>query len=377
MYLSENHGYTASRSDYSGRKIRKAAPQVIHDITEQKPFTACAQAIILYVTTHPDISEGAKNLWMYLHMEASRFDSMSVRYSVEDLAEVFGATSRTIQRRLTELEAHDLLARESRYLDGRQLRNDIRVTLPYHVAQSILKHVPNRKRPAVPVKKYKSTDNTQSPRAPAHLAQEKMEEPLKEKKKDAETKQNPSDTCLTGCIEDNSKTEESCVINEDNPLVAKLLRRQAQLAGREHVDKPRSQDMTVAPEGDNSVGANNNTVQPYNFKTTMTETSTRLKSRYGIKTARMKALFSETFLQKNPQPLVEAPQPELSPRRLTRIQEKLEAMGFDRAAASNLAMEIQHSVLHGNWTCDRDKAVNACLKLVRQGRWSTPKGYVQ
>ncbi len=123
-----------------------ASPGVMGDIDKQKPFIALPRDVLFYVLTHDEISPAAKMLWSYIALKVRSFknEAWAVKISVGHLAEALSASERSIQRYLSELDNCNLIVREQRFRDHRQLSSIIRITIPYGVAQGVLKSTPAR-----------------------------------------------------------------------------------------------------------------------------------------------------------------------------------------------------------------------------------------
>lgn len=314
MYCSKTtKTYDLRASDVSSGEIKTSSPGVMQDIVDNKAYVAIGVNIIEYVLSHPDMSDASKVLWLHLYTKAARYQNWTTQITVDCLAQELGIHRRSVQRSTRSLVEHGLVVREFRYYAGRQIENGLRITVPYEVGQVILKTVPNRKRPSFAPLAHKL----------AH------------------------------------RTSTKIVVRRDTGRCGPI------------VEKQPSEETTVTPgSGANVIPNNNNSKQaivkqPCNVQSAR---STHLNAR---------GLVSLASLLKQRPTIITVPDSDLTNSGKHVIMRKLSCAGFEEPMIEKLLKEIIFSCMHGQtWASTPfDKRVNACLKLIRQGRWRTPKGF--
>ncbi len=349
----KEHKIQKPQGDFSREKLTTASPQMMDQLTKEKAYTALAQPVLLYITAHPDISDGAKILWFFLYMETSRFENFTVRYTPSNLAEALSVNERTIQRRLRELEDEYLLRRQERYGDGRQLVNNLTITLPHSVADKMLKHIPNRKKPSVPIRT----------RQPARYSTESSSHKKPEKPNDPAI-QKPWET---------QRTKPS----QSRPRLKDIVSGKVKIDRQTAVDNLKVADRAVTGEDDKTVTQKNNNLIN-NIKNNSTSTGRRAGRNQRIEThSRKLSLFRDNFSpEKLPLCEIEETIDEVPDSVISKVEQRLKEQGFYGQQLEQLATEIVFSVYQTKtWHCPSAKAVNACLMLIKQNRWRTPAGF--
>lgn len=318
-----------SRQDWNEdlSELRTAAPEVMSDLAATKYYTPVPQPVLTYICMHDRLSDGAKVLWFHLYRGAAQWENWTIRRGIPALAHELNVGERTIRRRMEELESNSLIVRSTRFLQGRQLVNEIRVTLPYDVASLIQQRIPDRRAPSTShPHRDQSANRTAS--APGQGA--------------------PARPAYASTSSDDSPTGIHC---------------------EQEVDKDGSTDRSVPLLPDKTDTPNrNNQYIPREKKheqallpaTKRRPTTTALES--------FLASLKRRPVQQGP----DTPADNFK----ARILKRLTSMGFRGSQREQLANEVIYSVTHHKWQGCTAKAVNACLKLIKENRWRTPKGMV-
>ena len=442
--------------DASGLPVR-CTPGALRDIDASKPFFRIPIAVREYLGSlladgHLECldvmlwEEAYMNSIMHAHEEALIF---RIRYEALKLR--FRASAHSLQRALRRLESRHLARRlYKRTLNGRALIG-IEVCLPYEVAQTILKHIPDRKGRSGSYAEAESTIQTNAclnggglkdasvsidsasghpqnrhdaltPSAPAHHA------PFNEENASTSPQQ-PSSQAGRAAPPSalrpqprSGKTREASEASQGSgreeasgqgmrprqgpvqpqalppsrpagsgiesfqpsrPLDASLRKaleraRQA-LLKRKARQAAQAQDPRRAP-----VDCGDKSARLSRHARSALSSGAQLKQTEGVLEVPEKTPRARSALQ-------QVLRGEAAPRhqvvcanndyifRLTRperetIERRLELIGHKGTAAIRLMREIAWQLEAVAWQGSRAKAINACLKLIAQKRWTTPYG---
>lgn len=334
---------SSTPADWNGdlTEVRTSAPGVMSDLVANKRFTPMPQPVLSYVCLHDRLSEGAKVLWFHLYRQASQWDNWTVRRGVPSLARELGVAERTIQRRLAELDDNDLLVRGPRFIESRQLVNDLRVTLPFEIADLIQKREPDRR---VPATRHPHRQRPAQPDNAHHKRGGDSPAPA------------PSHT--------RAPSKDSAYPSAGNA-------ERARQACGQSVDNSNQPDSSVTPRVTAPSPRNNNNDNDSLEERQHAQASEKDRTAGGA----LKPLQSFIASLKSRPVQVGHDACVQDPPVKAMIMSKLARMGFQGQQRQQLADEVVFSVTHGQWESPAPKAVNACLKLIRQNRWRTPKGY--
>lgn len=305
--------HTAQPSDLVSGVIKTASPGVLQDIVDRKAYVTIGVNVLEFVLTHPDLNDADKVLWMHIYSKAAKFQNWTAQITIDLLASELGVHRRSIQRCERSLVNNGLLVREYRYFEGRQIENGLRICVPYELGQVILKTVPDRKRPSI------------SPIA-RKLAR---------------------------------RTSERIAVRTDQPRCGT------------NGDNLNCRDKKVTPGSDTGVTPNTNNPQQALLKQPgrpMNQQGSHLNTR-GL--TNISSLLSERQIL--------IPPDESNPPGIKKaaVLAKLTQSGFTGSMGEKLFLEIEFSCSRGaTWGgTPLAKRVNICLKLIRNGRWRTPKGF--
>ena len=326
--FQNDKSYGSSRADWNEElsEVRTTAPGVMSDLAATKYYTPVPQPVLTYICIHDQLSDGAKVLWFHLYRSAAQWENWTIRRGVTSLAQELGVGERTIQRRLDELERNSLIVRMSRFADHRQLVNELRVTLPYEVATLIQQRIPDRRAPAA-----KHQHRTRSPSATVH----------------------PSRPSSATQPPRQSDHKSPCGIG-------------GQPSGA-NVEKSGQCDNIVTPPRVKTDTPNNNSYYSVGEQPQLDTPSVKDNRQTPTKPLQsfLAALWAKP-VQQGP----DTPADNLKATLLCRLTK----MGYHGRQREQLVKEVLYSVRNHDWQGPLAKAVNACLKLIKQNRWRTPRG---
>lgn len=424
--------HTATEHDWSleAQSMLTCPPDMLSEIVGTKLYTLVPLPLLECICADEYLSDGAKNLWMYLFSDAARWPDWTIRRGVPALAKTLNVAQRTIQRRLCELEEQCFIVRESRYLDNRQLVNQIRVTIPYKIAQTILMHSPNRphrrseqsRRPEsspsttpTPVSSWPSSaaagkgDGTTTQLFPGKVAATASEATSRTcldatgatvaRDAHAHAHANRNERTSAGGAPPELTQPQTSSTQRDTPpqppasnsteyhLEQLRLAADGQLFPGKVTDDSRPSEPcatstdcgasvnnypilvnSVAPRGDTAVTPNNNTaVDKQNKQGAHPEK--RDHRRVWNPETRPRAFIQ--YLKAKP---VAPPEPQRGDITdlAQSVRRKLSRLGYSGQQLTTLVDEIMFSLKYQHWNAEPAKAANACVKLVRQNRWRTP-----
>lgn len=315
MYCQNSAQQHQTRAtDCVGSSVKYASPGVMQDIVDTKAYVTIGINVLEYVLSHDQLQAAEKILWVHVYAKASKYQNWTAQITVEILAKELGLHRRSIQRQVGALVEHGLMVREERFYEGRQIENAFRVSIPYDLGQLILKTVPNRRRPSL------------SP------ITNKLQHRISKK------------------------------------VTVKCGRR----GGGRTVDKSPGDARTVAPGSGSHATPNINNSQQV-LPQQHTPSSGGGNDRHVVTRGLtdMSSLLSERKI------LTPVEQTGLSTKTERWTRTKLEGLGFVGLAGEKLLLELRFSCEHGaKWgSAPMMKRINICLKLIRTGRWRTPRGF--
>lgn len=305
-------------------------------ILATKRYTHVATEVLHYVLKHPDLCPTAKLLWCYLYSLAPS-TTLQVSVRRKSLAEELNVTLATISRCLRQLYDHELLVPEATYYEdknncARRGSNLFHLTVPDQVAKCIIQEAPDRKKPSAVVALVKTPSAPRAPDETTHSA---------------------------GRATDSSK-------RGANAMAALRTALRGKLTGQ-GVSKPAEVSRIETSEG------LKNATAIINSEKTISETKPGSTASGELPAAKSSATNSVSFGLNQ---AVDTPYRRLITAYEQYATRRLLDLGKPLAMIPSLLEQFEFQLQRG-FMADRPTvhAVNTLLKLVREQRYTTPRGY--
>ena len=312
-------------------------------LNERYEYRVIATSVMDHVLMESDLSDGAKTLWLILYRASALNLNMQVEASITFLVNKTGRSQATLWRQIRELK-------EGGYLDVKTRRGADKEMLPNIYSPRLPDHI------VTMIKATAKPREVVSHEIAEHEYNETKERlDLKaETIRDYENKYNFPETDID-CANDNENTVLNIVGNASNlrseTFSSESVVDVALCSGKSLTDDFRNHDSLTYDgvkieigEGVKSDTEKTNTPSEKDYTTTG---SVKLHSRDHWK------LYPHLRLQ---------------------VRQKLEQLNLSQAQVKKLLREIDWTLKFGSmewWSVP--KAVNVCLKLIREGRWQTPR----
>lgn len=360
----------------------------ILSLNNEKEFTLIATKLQEQLLNEANLNDGAKKCWLYMY-NLSRFNSnLEVTISYTELSKKLSRTRRTIIRYINALEKFGYLNKIDNYDDQHNAKpNTFYVRAPKDIIETII-HYKDRKKSNQLKTKVCDKDNT---------SLDFKEKPSAENLSGVTSATpDPSDKVVTEIKNNNIiNNNNNVVVNfnhkisneinlsclEDNPPIRnELIDLDKQIHALKELEVIESKKLkeyqgnTILIHSQlNKIGSLVNQINE------LEQTKQNLVA--DSKTKAKREIPNE-LSQKPDFYLNKIGEVSIAQKTYQRVLNRLKSMGYEKESLNQLTNEIIYEVRFGSLTRSYkteqefrgEHAVNVALKLVREGRWSTPHG---
>lgn len=302
-------------------------------LAERYEYRVMATSVMDHILFEADLSDGARTLWMILYRGAALNEGVRCEASVSFLKNKTGKSEATLWRHIRELRSRGYLEVETRKgLEGESL--------------------PNIYGPRIPATKVRIIKSTATPREV--VSRDIAEDEMAATTRDYENPYNAP-----------SETTSECKVEQELDTGVTL---RASDLSCETFSEQKSTDVAVETK--------TTLRNEIRSRVQLTYPDSKSETGEGVKTERENTTTppTEGYTTTGRVKRHSRDQWKCFPHIRLQVLERLIKMGIDRGRAKVLMSEIDWTLKFGSmewWNVQ--KGVNVCLKLIREGRWKSPR----